>query len=176
LSTGRACNFFRECQLSRAHARLGDKHLLIFLRKVQARVNVHRSRWLHLDHTVKRSVLIVEDHRIIREGMVQALAYEGFDSIPAANGQEALDYLRSGGHASVIVLDLTMPVMNGWMFRQQQQGDPRLAHIPTIVLSGTESRPFGSDTPAAILQKPVDLRMLLPLLEAFCDGAGRAWE
>jgi CheY-like chemotaxis protein len=136
-------------------------------------VNARRSRWLHWHCSVKRSVLIVEDHRIIREGMVQALAYEGFDGIPAANGQEALDYLRSGGHASVIVLDLTMPVMNGWMFRQQQQGDPRFAHIPTIVLSGTETRPFGSDTPAAILQKPVDFRMLLPLLKTFCDGDRR---
>ena len=134
------------------------------------RVSVRPVALVALARAVKRSVLIVEDHRTIREGLVQALAHEGFDGIPAANGQEALDYLKAGGHASVIVLDLTMPVMNGWMFRQHQQGDPRLAHIPTIVLSGTESRPFGSDTPAAILQKPVDFRMLVALLEALCDG------
>jgi CheY-like chemotaxis protein len=118
------------------------------------------------------SILVVEDHRTIREGLVQALAHEGFVGIPAANGQEALDYLKSGGNASVIVLDLTMPVMNGWTFRQQQQDDPRLANIPTIVLSGAESRPFGSDIPAAILQKPVDFRMLLALLNGLCDGDG----
>jgi CheY-like chemotaxis protein len=116
-------------------------------------------------------ILVVEDHRIIREGLVQALAHEGFVGIPAANGKEALDYLKSGGQASVIVLDLTMPVMNGWTFRQQQQDDPRLANIPTIVLSGTDSRPFGSDIPAGILHKPVDFRVLLALVSALCDAA-----
>jgi CheY-like chemotaxis protein len=120
---------------------------------------------------VTPSILVVEDHRIIREGLVQALAHEGFVGIPAANGREALDYLKSGGQASVIVLDLTMPVMNGWTFRQEQQDDPRLANIPTIVMSGSESRPFGSDIPAAILQKPVDFRVLLALVNALCDGA-----
>ena len=103
--------------------------------------------------------------------MVQALAHAGFVGIPAANGQEALDYLRSGGEASVILLDLRMPVMNGWAFRQQQRDDPRLAEIPTIVLSGFESRPFEDDFPAAILQKPVDFRALVTLLDALCDGA-----
>jgi CheY-like chemotaxis protein len=122
---------------------------------------------------MKRAVLVVEDHRAVREGMVEVLAHEGFVGIPAANGQEALDYLKSGGQASVIVLDLTMPVMNGWAFRQQQQGDPRLAEIPTIVLTGFESRPFDDDIPAAILQKPVDLRALIALLEVLCDSAGR---
>jgi CheY-like chemotaxis protein len=122
---------------------------------------------------MKRAVLVVEDHRAVREGMVEALTHEGFVGIPAANGQEALDYLKSGGQASVIVLDLKMPVMNGWTFRQQQQDDPRLAEIPTIVLTGCDSRPFDNDVPAAILQKPVDLRALIALLEVLCDGAGR---
>jgi CheY-like chemotaxis protein len=121
---------------------------------------------------VKRAVLVVEDHRIIREGLVQALAHEGFVGIPAANGQEALEYLKAGGHASAIVLDLTMPVMNGWTFRQRQQDDPRLAHIPTIVLSGGDVGPFDGASPAAILQKPVDFRALIALLEAFCGADG----
>ena len=123
---------------------------------------------------MNHSVLVVEDHRNIREGLVQALTHEGFVGVPAANGQEALEYLNSGGNASVIVLDLMMPVMNGWTFRQRQQDDPRLADIPTIVLSGIESRPFGSDMPAAILQKPVDLRMLIALVNALCTDAATA--
>jgi len=119
---------------------------------------------------MRGAILVVEDHQNIREGMIQALAYAGFLAIPAANGQEALDYLQSGGPASVIVLDLKMPVMNGWTFRQQQQSDPRLADIPTVVMSGVDSRPFGSDIPAAILQKPVDFKTLLVLLEVLCDS------
>jgi CheY-like chemotaxis protein len=121
---------------------------------------------------MRRAVLVVEDHSAVREGMVEALTHEGFVGIPAANGKEALDYLKSGGQASVIVLDLKMPVMNGWTFRQQQQDDPRLAEIPTIILTGFDSRPFENDVPAAILQKPVDLRALIALLKVLCDGAG----
>jgi CheY-like chemotaxis protein len=120
---------------------------------------------------MKGAILVVEDHQTIRDGMVQALGHAGFVGIPAANGQEALDYLRSGGEASVILLDLTMPVMNGWTFRQQQLGDPRLAEIPTVVLSGFDSRPFEHDTPAAILQKPVDFKALLTLLDVLCECA-----
>ena len=100
---------------------------------------------------MKGAILVVEDHQSIREGMIQALTHAGFVGIPAANGQEALDYLRSGGEASVILLDLRMPVMNGWTFRQQQRDDPRLADIPTIVLSGFDSRPFEDDIPAALI-------------------------
>jgi two-component system, OmpR family, response regulator CpxR len=120
---------------------------------------------------MKGAILVVEDHKNIREGMIQALAHAGFLGIPAANGKEALDYLLSGEPVSVIVLDLQMPVMNGWTFRQQQQNDPRLADIPTVVMSGVDSRPFGSDIPAAILQKPVDFRTLLVLLEVLCGSA-----
>ena len=118
---------------------------------------------------MKGAILVVEDHQNIRDGMIQALSHEGFLGIPAANGKEALDYLTSGGQASVIVLDLNMPVMNGWTFRQRQRDDPRLAGIPTVVLSAVDSRPFGADTPAAILQKPVDFKTLLVLLEALCE-------
>src|SRR6266699_7346771 len=123
---------------------------------------------------MKGAILVVEDHQNIRDGMIQALSHEGFIGIPAANGKEALDYLTAGGQASVIVLDLKMPVMNGWTFRQRQKDDPRLAGIPTVVLSGLDTRPLGADIPAAILQKPVDFKTLLVLLEALCDAAQRS--
>ena len=58
--------------------------------------------------------------------------------VAAANGKEALAYLRGGGDASVIVLDLRMPVMDGWTFRIEQRRDPVLADIPIVVLSGLE--------------------------------------
>jgi CheY-like chemotaxis protein len=122
---------------------------------------------------MRGAILVIEDHNTIREGMVQALTHAGFVGIPAANGQEALDYLRSGGEASVILLDLRMPVMNGWTFRQQQRDDPRLADIPTVVLSGFDSRPFEDDIPAAILQKPIDFNVLVTLLDVLCDAAER---
>jgi CheY-like chemotaxis protein len=116
-------------------------------------------------------ILVVEDRRVIREGMVRALSHEGFVGIPAANGQEALDYLKGGGEASVIVLDMTMPVMNGWAFRKEQQDDPQIATIPTIILSGLENRPVEGAAPAAILQKPVDIDALVTVIRSLCgDG------
>ena len=57
----------------------------------------------------------------------------------AANGQEALVQLRAGCGAAAIVLDLRMPVMDGFAFRRAQRGDPSIAAIPVIVLSGAES-------------------------------------
>jgi CheY-like chemotaxis protein len=120
---------------------------------------------------MRESILVVDDHRLIREGMVRALSQEGFVGIPAANGREALDYLRGGGEVSVILLDLTMPVMNGWAFRKEQQGDPRIASIPTIILSGIENRPVEGAAPAAILQKPVNLDALLTVIRSLCDAA-----
>lgn len=119
---------------------------------------------------MKDAILVVEDHRPIREGMVQALNHEGFIGVPAANGQEALDYLRAGGEASVIVLDLTMPVMNGWTFRETQQGDPQIAAIPTIIVSGVESSPLEGDAPAAVLRKPVDFPALVTIIRSLCEA------
>ena len=78
-------------------------------------------------------VLIVEDERAARTGMEKILALAGYAPVSAANGQEALELLRSGVPASVILLDLIMPVMDGWAFRREQLRDPRLA----------QPRPFG---------------------------------
>lgn len=118
---------------------------------------------------MKHRVLVVEDHRTIRDSMVQVLDLEGFKGIPAANGQEALDYLNAGGAVSVIVLDLVMPVMDGWAFRRAQSRDPRISNIPTILLSALEGMALEDTTPAAaIFQKPVDIPMLIATLRTLC--------
>jgi CheY-like chemotaxis protein len=108
---------------------------------------------------MKHAVLVVEDHRALRDGMVRTLDREGFVAIPAANGLEALEYLRSGGRPSVILLDLTMPGMDGWKFRQVQEHDPQIAAIPIIVLSGYSSAELSRHggfpgQAAAFLEKP----------------------
>ena len=83
------------------------------------------------------SVLVVDDDPNLVRLMSKFLTLEGFAPVPAANGAEALKYLRGGGRASVILLDLRMPVMDGWTFRREQRGDPGLADIPIVVLSGS---------------------------------------
>src|SRR5689334_11479746 len=80
-------------------------------------------------------VLIVEDDADLREMMAQLLTMEGFASTAVANGREALDYLRDGGRPNVILLDLMMPVMDGWEFLREQTRDTVLATLPVIILS-----------------------------------------
>ena len=83
-----------------------------------------------------RSVLIVDDDPGIRRMMSLVLAGEGYDVRTAENGRQALDLLASWRPA-VILLDLMMPVMDGWTFLAAQQADPILASIPVIVMSAS---------------------------------------
>src|SRR3979409_2203483 len=83
-------------------------------------------------------VLVVDDDPNLVRLMSKFLKLEGFAPVPAGNGLEALTYLRGGGDPSVILLALRMPVMDGWTFRREQRGDPGLAGIPIVVLSGVE--------------------------------------
>src|SRR6266498_5083823 len=83
-------------------------------------------------------VLIVEDDGDLREMMAQLLTLEGFQAASVANGREALEYLNQGARPHVILLDLMMPVMDGWEFRRRQQADPAVADVPVIVLSALD--------------------------------------
>ena len=79
-------------------------------------------------------ILIVEDDFDIREALTQILEEEGYAVREAANGREALD-VAARELPSLILLDLMMPVMNGWQFRAEQIKDPRLAPVPVLVIS-----------------------------------------
>src|SRR6266581_4459159 len=84
-------------------------------------------------------VLIVEDDSDLREMMAQLLTLEGFQAATVANGREALEYLNSvDRQPDVILLDLMMPVMDGWEFRRRQQADPAVSDVPVIVLSALD--------------------------------------
>jgi CheY-like chemotaxis protein len=108
-------------------------------------------------------VLIVEDERAARLGMEEILHVAGYAPVCAPNGQEALDLLRSGVPARAILLDLMMPVMDGWAFRREQLRDPYLAHIPVIVLSALHHGWVEGVPPT--LPKPIDVRQLLAELD-----------
>lgn len=103
----------------------------------------------------------------------QYLAFDGFTVMEAANGEAALAYLRGGGEASVILLDLRMPVMDGWAFRRAQRCDPAFAHIPVIVLSGADGERFDELEAAATFHKPARLSELIPCLRKLCEKEGR---
>ena len=104
------------------------------------------------------SVLVVDDEREIREAVAEVLADEGYEVLDAGDGAEALSKLRAF-HPSVVLLDLMMPGMNGWEFREAQQHDPDLSGIPVIVLSAL-GKAAGIDA-AGYIRKPFELDELL---------------
>ena len=119
------------------------------------------------------SVLIVEDDRDTREMLGRFLELEGFEVQTAANGELALEVLHQDDERpSVIILDLMMPVMNGWQFRLAQQSDPDLSQIPVVVVTAAGVR---EDIPAinadGWLSKPVDFDRLLATIAPLCERA-----
>jgi CheY-like chemotaxis protein len=120
---------------------------------------------------VEPTVLVIDDDPDLVRLMAKFLRLEGFASVSAANGREALAYLQSGGEASVILLDLRMPVMDGWAFRAAQRSDPAIANIPVIVLSGVESPMLQQQlTAAASFQKPAKFMNVVKAVREICHA------
>ncbi len=106
-------------------------------------------------------VLVVEDERDVRQPLAELLAGVGFDVETATNGLEALRSARALP-PDVIVLDLMMPVMNGWEFLTVKRSDPRLADIPVVVMSASgHAAGMGA---ASHVEKPFDVEVLLHTL------------
>jgi CheY-like chemotaxis protein len=118
--------------------------------------------------TVPPTVLVIEDDQDTREMLGRFLELEGFNVETAANGRQALERLGSGIRASVIVLDLMMPVMDGWQFRLEQIRDASLSHIPVIVVSAAGRDRIDKIKAEAYLSKPVDLDELLQRITQYC--------
>jgi len=117
---------------------------------------------------VSATVLIVEDDLDTREMLGRFLELEGYNVETAENGKRALERLGSGVGACVILLDLMMPVMDGWQFRQEQIRDGSLADIPVIVVSAAGRERLEKIQANAYLSKPVDLDELLGCVAQFC--------
>jgi CheY-like chemotaxis protein len=115
-------------------------------------------------------VLLVEDDVDVREAVTDTLEDAGYRVIAARHGQEALEVLRNGGpRPCLILLDLMMPVMDGWQFRDLQSKDPQLADIPVVALSAHGG--LHALAAADHLRKPVQLRALMDVVERFCGNA-----
>ncbi len=116
-------------------------------------------------------VLVIEDDRGQREALSEILSRQGYEVQCAANGSEALELMRhSESLPGLILLDLMMPVMDGWEFRAQQRRDRALAHVPVVVLSALDdnAQKAVQDGAAAFLSKPLHWQALLPVVERFC--------
>jgi CheY-like chemotaxis protein len=107
-----------------------------------------------------RKVLVVDDDPDICAVLAESLGATGYEVATARDGREGLDVLR-GGRFGLVVLDLMMPVMTGWEFREAQLRDARISDVPVIVVSAAHA-PRAVDA-AAFLPKPFDLDELLAL-------------
>ncbi len=111
----------------------------------------------------RKTILVVEDDAVTRESLGLILGAQGYDVLGAANGQDALGLLRSGPHPNLILLDLMMPIMDGWQFRREQAADTALSAIPVVVLSadGNVQQKATALRATGYLQKPVEVESLL---------------
>ncbi len=109
----------------------------------------------------KISVLVVDDDSGIRDSLAECLASEGYLVDLAQNGAEAIERVRER-RPNLIVVDLLMPVMNGYQFLAQLRADPATGGIPVVLMTGATPR-AGQPLPAAdaLLPKPFELEDLL---------------
>ena len=111
----------------------------------------------------ERVVLVVEDDRDCLDAVCELLRFEGYRTVAASNGREALDYLRGPERPELILLDLMMPVMNGWQLLASLRQTAGLAAVPVVLLSADadlkqRARELGV---AGYVRKPVDVETLL---------------
>lgn len=116
-------------------------------------------------------VLVVDDDFDVRDAIADVLEMEGIPVAFAADGLEALEWLRLNPAPCLILLDWMMPRCDGATFRTQQLLDPLLARIPVILLTAdahVDDKIRALDV-HAFLRKPVDLDRLSNVIRGFCD-------
>jgi len=122
----------------------------------------------------KPLILVVEDHDSARTALTKLLSSTGYDVVEAPNGSEALAQLATGPRPDLILLDLMMPVMDGWQFahalRARDEGDE---DIPLVLLSAARDLRIHAKALSAadIIEKPFDLSDLLPKIARVASAA-----
>ena len=99
-------------------------------------------------------ILLVDDDPLLREVLAEIFSAEGHAVYEAGHGGQALELLARGCRPGIILLDIMMPVMDGFVFLERKNADPAIAAIPVVVISATERRlPPGA---AALVAKPFE--------------------
>jgi two-component system, chemotaxis family, chemotaxis protein CheY len=114
----------------------------------------------------KIRILVVEDDIDLGAAVCELLNESDYDASHAIDGVDALERLSAGDLPALILLDLMMPRMDGWKFREEQMRDSRLRDIPVVVLSAVGEIVEAIDA-LHILRKPVSAAMLLDAVARF---------
>lgn len=119
-----------------------------------------------------RTILVVDDDPDVREALRETLEYEGYVAVEAANGQEALDWVRSNGAPCLVLLDLMMPVLNGHQFLEAVGRDRTLEPVSVLILSAAAKKEVElaakSSRAVGVLSKPIQLEALLRAVAQHC--------
>jgi CheY-like chemotaxis protein len=113
-------------------------------------------------------ILVVDDDEEARTGVVEILEHAQFQVHAASNGRDALAELQAGLRPNLILLDLHMPVMDGWEFARRAAADPALANIPICMVSGAEPSVGIPPQVVAVLRKPFPMTRLLSVVYQYC--------
>lgn len=118
----------------------------------------------------RHTILVVDDQADSGDALGLALEEHGFRVQVAHDGQEALDALEHGLRPCLVIVDLMMPRMDGWEFRQRQLSNPQLADLPVLVMTGypNASKAVATLGVREVLQKPLSGNLLLALVNHHC--------
>lgn len=119
-----------------------------------------------------KTILVVEDDAGIRETLSYALELEGYRVVSASNGREGIAALERVHNPCMILLDLMMPVLNGWQFVEAISKVQSYARIPIVILTAfaDTAKSIRAD---AIIPKPIDLDTLLRAVHDWCGEPNR---
>lgn len=115
----------------------------------------------------KGNILVVEDDQSIRNTLKYILELEGFSVVLAENGKVGLEKLSKMTHPCLILLDLMMPVMNGWEFANNLKKNQVLLQIPIALVTAFDGD-IGPLKNIPIIKKPIDLDLLLKMVNKYC--------
>jgi two-component system response regulator CpxR len=115
------------------------------------------------------NVLVVEDDQGIREMMKIFLEMEGYHVVTAADGREGLERLSRLPEPGLVLLDLMMPVMNGWEFLEALK-DTNYAQMPVVVVTAYADKVGGTQC-VGVIGKPIDLDALLKTVRKWCGSS-----
>ncbi|HJS43206.1 MAG TPA: response regulator [Gemmatimonadales bacterium] len=114
-------------------------------------------------------VAIIEDDTEFRNMLRELLEEEQYRVVAVSNGAEALETLRGNTVPNVILLDVSMPVMDGFDFLRIRNDDPRLAQVPVVLV--TNAKPHERPTVGVndVVRKPIDIDEILFAIKRYCD-------
>jgi len=126
-----------------------------------------------------QNILVIEDNNDIRDTVEDVLRTEGYNVYSVCNGREALLALKKIQGPTLILLDMMMPLMNGWEFLEAQKADAKFANLPVVVVSalGPEAALIKDSevvNARAYIRKPIDLNTLMNVVQAYCGTPASA--